>query len=447
MQPQTTSWTGRGIACWALILVAALAWQGQSLLRALRPPAVVVVDFFQEWASARNFFNGEPIYEPHRVSSLHYLGVAPVGDAHYFIEVNAHPPTTVLLALPLAALDYRDAVLVWNGISLVALAVAIWLIARQLGYSAGVRSVLPVFAVLPLCWPLCSHLQQGQLAMILLLLITVGWAAERSGLLRLSGIFLGAATAIKVFPALLLLPLIVRRQWRIVAWAAIGLAVILGVTLVLLGPAAHVAYLRDVPPVVSEWRSAWNNASLSGLWNKLFNPGTKGAGVEPLIYSPILARCLVAVSWVFVTYLLIRLARKAQLPADYDRTFAAAITGMLLLTPVTWEHAFLLLLLPLAVLWSAAPAGSMQRRFVLVLSVVLFLVKPAYFYREWEIGEFTSGSRVYCSAAHVLALLSVQCYALVGLFVMTVWRSRTAQAATSAEPTNFHAIAVERRAA
>jgi hypothetical protein len=447
MQPQTASWTGRRIACWALVLVFALAWQGRSLLRALRPPAEVVVDFFQEWASARNFFGGDPIYEPQRISSQHYLGVAPVGDAPFFIEVNAHPPTAVLVALPLAALDYPSAVLVWNILSMLALAAALGLIARQLGYALSVWSVLPVLAVLLMCWPLRSHLQQGQLAMILLLLIVAGWAAERCGRARLGGVLLGAAAAIKVFPAILFLPFLVRRQWQVVAWGSLSFVAFLVTSVVILGPASYGAYLRDVPPVVAEWRSAWNNASLPGLWNKLFDPGTKGAGVEPLMYSPTLAYVLVLVSSTLVVYLLVRLAQQAGNQVERDRTFVAAVTGMLLLAPVTWEHGFLLLLLPLAVLWSAVSTGSTQRRLLVVLSVVLMLVKPAYFYRVWHIGEFTTGARLYCSAAHVLALLSAQCYALVGLFIMTVWPRGTAQTATSAAPTNFDAIKMERRAA
>src|SRR5713226_4462575 len=104
MQPQPASWPVRRIAWWALIAVLAVAWQGHGLLRDLRPPDDAVVDFFQEWASARNFLSGDPIYEPQRASSLRYLGVNPPAQTHFFLEVNAHPPTAVLFGLPLAGL-------------------------------------------------------------------------------------------------------------------------------------------------------------------------------------------------------------------------------------------------------------------------------------------------------------------------------------------------------
>jgi len=447
MQPQTAPWPARRIAWWALIATVAVLWQGRGLWRALRPRADVVVDFFQEWASARNYFNGESIYEAQRASSLRYLGVSPAGNAHFFIEVNAHPPTAVLLGLPLAALDYRAAVLVWNCCSIAALAAAIWLIAGQFGYPIAGWSILPVIAVLALCWPLRSHLQQGQLAMILLLLITGGWAAERSGRATLAGVLFGTAAAIKLFPAILFLPFIVRREWRVVFAGGAWLAALTGATVLILGPGIYTEYFSDALPVVAEWRSAWNNASLTGLWSKLFDPGLKGSGVEPLVHSPTLAHALMILSSAFVVFLLIRLARRAECIGDRDRAFSAAVVGMLLVSPVTWEHGFLLLLLPLAVLWSALPAGSVQRRVLIMLFVVLLWVNPAFFYRQWQIGRSVGGPRVFCSAAEVLTLLSAQCYALVSLFVMTVRSGAIAKSATVAEPTVLKMDRVERRAA
>src|SRR5262249_9148074 len=153
---------------------------------------------------------------------------------HFMLEINAHPPSAVLLALPLAGLDYPVAVLVWNLISLAAFGGAIWIIAWQLGLQADRRLILPTVALLMLCWPLRSHLQQGQLGMLLLLLIAGAWAADRAGREGLAGFLLGTATAIKLFPAMLLLYFIIRRQWRAGGFALIGVGILTLATLVLL---------------------------------------------------------------------------------------------------------------------------------------------------------------------------------------------------------------------
>ncbi|HMF14621.1 MAG TPA: glycosyltransferase family 87 protein, partial [Gemmataceae bacterium] len=327
MQPQPTKWPGWRIAWWALAATIALAWQGRSLLRDMKPPGHVVVDFFQEWASARNFLSGHPIYEPQRASCMRYLGCAPDGDSHFFLEINAHPPTTVLLGLPLARLDYPTAVFAWNLVSLAAVAASAWLVFRQLDLRLQPWMILPAAVFVLLCWPLRSHLAQGQLATVLLLLITGAWAADRSGRQTLAGTLLGAAAVLKLFPALLFLYFILRRQWRAVAAGLACCGVLTAVTAAVLGPAAYATYLRDVPPFVAEWRSAWNNSSLPGLWSKLFEPGTKGNGIVPLVYNPALAHVLVVISCSAVIFLVARATRQARSVAERDGAFAAAVAA------------------------------------------------------------------------------------------------------------------------
>jgi hypothetical protein len=434
MHPQSASWPARRIAWWALAAVVAVVWQGRGLLCDLRPPGDVVVDFYQEWASARNLLCGAPIYEPQRASSQRYLGCAPEGEAHFFLEINAHPPTTVLLGLPLARLDYRTAVLVWNLISLAALAASAWLVARQLELRLYPWTILPAIVFFMLCWPLRSHVAQGQLMMVLLLSISGAWAADRSGREILAGALIGAATVLKLFPALLFLHFVFRQRWRAVAAGLASIVVLTAATAAVLGPFVYATYFRDVPPFVAEWRSAWNNASLAGLWSKLFEPGTKGSGVVPLVYNPTLARMLVVVSCGAVIVLLARAIQQARSLAERDGAFGAAVVVVLLVTPVTWEHGFVLLLLPFAISWAGSPTGSLQRRLLILLAIVLMVLNPATFYRLWLFGDLPPGRRAFCSAAQVIAILSVQCYALLALFVMAMRSSTLARPATVGQP-------------
>src|SRR4051812_26868986 len=101
---------------WALIAALTLVSQAQTILSCAWPPREFVTDFFQDWASARNYLDGLPIYTNHQVTIPRYVG--PVDPICYSNQVNAHPPTSVLLLLPVARLDYRPALLVWNLTSL-----------------------------------------------------------------------------------------------------------------------------------------------------------------------------------------------------------------------------------------------------------------------------------------------------------------------------------------
>jgi hypothetical protein len=191
---------------WAALFV--LAWtfplqgksQGQAFLDSLREPATPPGDFFQEWASARNHLEGRPVYENQEKTLPLYLNrTRDPGDRH-FVEVNAHPPTAVLLVLPLARLEFHDAFLTWNLASLVMLAIAAGLVIGALGPRPSPWALLPAAALLLVCNPLRQQINQGQLNGVLLLLITGAWLADRSGRGWLAGALVAAATMIKLFP-------------------------------------------------------------------------------------------------------------------------------------------------------------------------------------------------------------------------------------------------------
>src|SRR5262249_20004743 len=160
----------------------------------------------------------------------------------FLIAVNAHPPSSVLLALPLAALDYPDAFLVWSLLSLAALGVSAWLVARQLSLPILPETVAALIALLLVCTPFRAQMGEGQMNLILLLLIVGAWAADRSGRQTPAGVLLGVAVAIKLFPAFLALYFLVQRRWRVLAAAALSFAAIIGVTAAVFGPAVLPSY-------------------------------------------------------------------------------------------------------------------------------------------------------------------------------------------------------------
>lgn len=426
MPSSPATWPARRIAFWALLAALAIAWQGRALLNDFRPPRRVVVDFFQEWASARNWVDRLPVYESQHTSALRYLGKVVEPDDPYFIEFNAHPPTAVLLGLPFAGLNYRAAVLAWNIFSLAGLVLTIWLVVSQLGLRWNPWYLLPILVVMMVCWPLRRQIQQGQLSLLLLLLLVGTWAAQRSGHERLAGVLLGLATAIKILPAFLFLYFLFRGRWRVAVAGALCVLFLTLLTAAILGPQAYAAYFREAPAVVGEWRAAWNNTSLPGLWSKLFDPGAKSNAIEPLIHNPLLARWLILLSCGVVVTLLAMIVPQARTRAECDRAFAAVVVGMLLLAPVTWEHSLLLLLLPLAIFWKCWPARSRRHRVLQVLTVVL-LLSPRFYYQVFRVGGDPAPGRALASTAQTVLVLSLQTYALLAVFVLIVhaaWQRR-----------------------
>src|SRR5205807_2590850 len=112
------AWPWWRSALWLALAAGAVAWQGPTFLTDLGWGQTQPVDFFQEWAAGRNLLAGLPVYANQRDNCQRYLGFRPTDEARFFPEVNAHPPASVLLALPFSLLAYAHALLLWNLLSL-----------------------------------------------------------------------------------------------------------------------------------------------------------------------------------------------------------------------------------------------------------------------------------------------------------------------------------------
>lgn len=400
---------------WAGLAVFTVCFQGPDFVRSLRPAPGEIVDFFQEWSSARSYFRGVPIYSDLAELADQLLNLR--GELTYpQVPVNTHPPTAILLLLPLAVLDYSDACLLWNLLSLAAFALSLALVLRELGIPISIRGCLPLIAILLLCNPLRQQVNQGQFGGLLSLMVTGVWIAARSDRPMWAGGLLGAAAAIKVFPGFLFLYFILRRQWSVVAAGALSLAALTGMAAIIFGTETYATYIQEVLPRVPKFRVLWQNSSLAGLACKLFDPDPESVNrygrVVSLWNRPEFANVAWGLSSAVVLALaaLVILRGRSQLATD--RAFGVSVTAMLLVSPVTWDHYFLLLLLPLALVWQWVPSTGMGRPLFL-LTVIGLCLNPIVLCDAFLPGGYPP--EVWYPR-HTLTLLSIQCYSLLCLF-------------------------------
>ena len=340
---------------------------GSMWARAMRPERDHVVDFYQEWGSAHNYWSGVPVYSPHSTSVPRYLGLA--ANPVPMIEYNIHPPTSVLLILPLGRLNYPDAVLVWNLISLLAFLASLVIVAIVL--SAPASLVLPALTLLPLCHPVYGNLHQGQLNLVLVLLVTVTWALERSHYSLTAGGMLGVAAAIKLFPIYLAIYYAAQRRMRpLLATVVTFLTLTLFTTLVL-GSHTYNDYLTIVLPWNAEFRILGYNLSIAGLWHKLFYP-VLGERIIPLYSSLVVARWGTLLSNLMITMIVIMLTQRARTTPQCDLAFAMTAVAMLLVSPVTWDAALPILLVPFALI-AHSPLTARSRRLTATLITILVI--------------------------------------------------------------------------
>ena len=403
------------LATLAVCLRGPMLWEmARGIPRMSTNDGYVLPDFFQEYASSKNYFDGVDIYN-NQSDSIRSLIYANLDEKSLMFEFNAHPPSAVLVSMPLAGLGFNEAMLTWNILSLLAFASGIWLIIANLELPCSPWSFVPIIALSLFFNPLIEQIGQGQLSAIIMALVTGAWAAERCGRPSRAGVLIGFASAIKLFPGFLILYYAWRREWKIVRSAVATLAVVTAVTALILGLDAYVNYVVRVLPNVAWFRAGWNNASLSGFWSRLLDPVPEKARAIyltiPLVYMPALCKAMTLVSSLAVVGFVAWSTRAGRshnaLPPlrESDYSFAMAVTAMLLISPITWEHYFLILAVPLAILWLGMPQSPVH---VVVFVAILAVI-------GCDTRSYFSKNIVVAKPMHSLTILSNHTYCLLAI--------------------------------
>lgn len=434
--PSLTPWHVATFAICALFLLML----GPGFVRCFEPELNPPGDFFQDWASARNLIAGKPVYGNLRTAAGEYLGLDLTGKVvDGIVEVNGHPPTSIWWALPLASLDYRTAFFVWDLLSLTLVIASVGLIGRELGVEKfGFSTVVKGIALALLCNPLRQLLAQGQFGGVLLLLLTVGWVADRRGRAVAAGICVGLAAAIKLYPALIIAYWFISGRWSRVAAAVIAGLGVVGATVGAMGWESIETYVRDVMPGMKAWYDSGLNLSLTGFWHRFFH-GPNSVFV-PLVADARIAQLGVAVSslavlgiWGAIIY---RSRRSPQLEqACADHAWTLTIAAMTLLSPLTWDHSLVVLAFPLALAWRHAD-GDLLKRAALAVVIIAFWLSPVI---VWKLTLGARFGRTFLSPAESLTLFSFQFYAALLFFAVAARQAWQALAPKQA-PHHVHTM-------
>jgi hypothetical protein len=182
-----------------------------------------------------------------------------------------YPPLVAELFRPLAALPYRAAKLLFTAGMLAA-----WIGAGLL--SSGRRGRTWFFLASALFFPLYRHLERGQIDLLVLFLLAIAWRTRARFVL--GGAALALAATVK--PALLgLLPVVWALGRARLAYATLGAtAAILGLTMVVSGPARLREYVLSVLPRAALYGEGGTDAML--LPAERFPAGARDDGTTRL---------------------------------------------------------------------------------------------------------------------------------------------------------------------
>lgn len=236
-----------------------------------------LVDIHAYYEAAQRLNAGIPLY----------AAAGDVNSPHYYF----YPPLLAILFRPLALLPFEIAAAIWEGCMLAAFVATLWLL--------GARRRRTWIAVGVLAGPIAWTLSVGQAQSLVTLLLTLGNPAA-----------VALAGQLKIFPALVALFWIGRRDWRSLG-RFIGWSLLLIVGQLVIEPAGSIAFLQST------------NLGLVGQVNNL----------SPYALSPAL--------WFLLA--LIGLAMTLKL-APTRSGWAAAVTYSVVATPRLLEYMLMTLL-------------------------------------------------------------------------------------------------------
>jgi alpha-1,2-mannosyltransferase len=260
-------------------------------------------------------------------ASVHWAQHAPIYDlattSTGTCGTYQYPPTFVLLAAPFSVLGFGAGTWLW-----IAALIAAYVVGTAL---LPIRSTTRwmVFLLGAIGWPLIFGVRIGQVTPFLYLVFAVAWR----GVDRRQPLPLGASVAIgallKVQPGILAVWLLLNREWRALAFAAVTGAIVVA--------AAAAAGLADWAGFVTILRSTTNAVTVDT--NMALGATLHGLGLDAGTAGAIQTVNTVAI-------LAVVAAAALRLPRTPG--FLVAVLASQLLSPIVWSHYALLLLLPVA---------------------------------------------------------------------------------------------------
>jgi hypothetical protein len=221
--------------CWAILLVLGVFFLVKQIIDVSQGPS----DFCNDYLTVQRAHTGLQPYVPFNCFSGGIHGPSTN------LEYDTHPPFSLLFLFGWSLLPLKPATMLWGVWCLVGYAASGFFLLRELGW--GTLRNVALFTIGSILWlPFLYSEQLLNLGQTLTLLVVGAWILERQRQDALSGVLIGLAGLLKLWPAGLLLYSLIFRRWRQAISG--GITFVLGILLTLLVPGIQ-AYRGYLGPV------------------------------------------------------------------------------------------------------------------------------------------------------------------------------------------------------
>jgi hypothetical protein len=351
-------------------VLAALAVVYVAIVIAMLPARAATWDFSHYYVSAMVLRQGADPYK----SDLQPIGTR-LGLKIDEINRGTYPPTFIWCFSPLTRLPVRSAFFVWQTLSIASLVAGLVLLMRgTVSRRAAAWLSLAVVFFAPV--QLHMALSQSQFIVFLMLVLVIR-ALEHSRDAE-AGMILAAATLLRAYPLAMTGYLVVRQHWRALGWMAAGLAVGGLITVAAVGLNTCLDFRYAPALITSQYflRQPGNIALgsfISRVFWRLSDYGLVSSH-EYLREAISFAVCgAVGIAVAMRTW-----TRDNDEPDTDRRAFSLWIATMVLISPTSWIHYLVLLILPFIQITSAAIAGRSGRIAVMICIASYVLAEAAF---------------------------------------------------------------------
>lgn len=312
-------------------------------------------DFCQYYYAAKHFILNVPVYSAVPCARLIY---------------PAQPPFATLIFLPFVVFPFKLASYFWGIISFSLYILAIVLLLKKTGWlSFKSVSLVLLFSIV---WPtlILAQLYQN-IGELLLFLIALSWFLKDKKYSYISGVLLGIASLLKIWPVLLLFGELVIGKKRDAAFGFLTVLFGLAISLIVLGANSYKTYLSVIPSYEEKmWYGHYGNLSIIGMLNKLFTFNGFSKEIKPIIAnlpsSTVLnAGYFLSIITAFIVFIFMYWYKKRYKNAYLYKDVlieGLLLTLALIIFPLSWDWNLIFLLLPLSVIFIKRPRLSNQTK-------------------------------------------------------------------------------------
>ncbi len=276
------------------------------------------------------------IYEPYKFNEM----VREHGEADIFLNYTPIPPFTALFYAPFQLADSHTSKIIFSAISVLLFAIAVYRFTKFLGADAYWLLLIPVALIAPMR----ANIFFGQTYLLISAMLMEGYISYQRDRKLLAGLLWGAAILLKLFPGIILLYLLFKKDFKMLGITLGIIAVISLITAAVTGFGLNIEYFTHILPrmlnneindtYASSYQSMHVLLNKIFVYDKLLNPGGS-------INNPVLFKILNTLYSLTVIYICAMFTLKKE--ADDYVKFSLWILAGLLITGYGSGYSLLLL--------------------------------------------------------------------------------------------------------